>query len=102
MRRRMNRQIAAFLVALGAASLAPAQEPVDASRDAVIALNAALAVEQALLQSALESYRAASRQRPDSIARLSQFYQSLEAEVGRDSAAVAERLDQLLEMASAR
>ena len=69
MRRRTIRQLAAFLLALIAVATAPAQEdPRDAGREAAVALNAALAVEQALLEAALESYRAASRQRPASSA----------------------------------
>jgi hypothetical protein len=99
MRRRTIRQLAAFLVALIAVGTAYAQGPDNDKRESVVALNVALEVEQALLEGALESYRAISRERPDSIARLSQFYQSLEAEVGRGAAAVPERIDQLMEMA---
>jgi hypothetical protein len=89
--------------AILAPALVPAQVEVDLAGiedPAVAAVTAMLASERALLDEALERYRALVGQRPDSVARLAELHAAIDEEVGKRGDAVPDRLDQLIEAAS--
>lgn len=85
--------VAPALAQEGSESLAEIDDP------AVATVTALLIAERTLLSDAVERYRALSARRSEAAARLAQLRQELDAEVEKGADAVADRLDQLVEIA---
>jgi hypothetical protein len=102
----MRRSIASVLVVVAAtaparvaAQTVPAPDVSAIDDPAIAVVTALLVAERTLLAEALERYRALVRERPEPLGRLAQLRQELDAELAKESGAVVERLDQLVEVA---